>query len=136
MLKFEYKIKKERGENMSKEFEKILSEIGEVKEKVSEIDEIKEKLSEIDEIKEKVSKIDSIEETLEVVKNSVIKMEDKINRELPALYEVYDLNYILQKEKEKKIDSLENISDNLTYRVDSLENTVKEHSIKLKKLIS
>ena len=169
MLKFEYKIKKERGENMSKEFETLvikkldsmdgrlsniderlsnveekvsdideikekISGIDEIKEKVSNIDEIKEKVSGIDEMKKKVSKIDIMAETLEVVKNSVLIIEDKVNREIPALFDIYNLNYTLQ--KEKKIDSLENQSDNLTYRVDSLEDTVKEHSIELKKLIS
>ena len=78
---------------MSKEFERILSEIGEVKEKISDIDVIREK----------VSQIDGIKETLEVVKGSVIKIEDRINRELPALYEAYDLNYTIQKEKEKRL---------------------------------
>lgn len=103
---------------MSKEFEQI----------------VLKKLSKIDEIEQKVSEIETIKETLEVVKKSVIIIEDKVNRELPALFEAYDLNYVIQ--KEKKIDSLENISNNLSYRVDSLENTVKEHSIELKKLIS
>ena len=105
---------------MSKEFEQI----------------VLQKLSKIDEIEQKVSEIETIKETLEVVKKSVIIIEDKVNRELPALFEAYDLNYVIQKEKEKKIDSLENISNNLSYRVDSLEITVKEHSIELKKLIS
>ena len=112
---------------MSKEFEEFV---------IHKLNSMEEKISEIDTIKEKVSEIDTIKETLEAVKKSVIIIEDKINRDLPALFEVYDLNYTLQKEKEKKIDFIENISNDLTYRIDNLENTVKDHSIMLKKLMS
>lgn len=117
---------------MSKEFEQIvlqkLSKIDEIERKISDIDEIKQKVSKIDEIEKKVSDIDEIKqdvknlkETLDVVKGSVIKLENKVDTEFKALYDVYDLNYDLQKENVQRVNSLEINSNDFSVRIEKLE---------------
>ena len=133
---------------MSKEFEEIIlqklnsienkltnvdNRIIKVEEELNELDnriiKVEEKLNELDnritKVKDKLIKIDTrltnVEEGLNIARYSLVKLEDKVNRELPALFEVYQINYDLQKENVQRTNILE---------------TVNKHSNELKKLIS
>ena len=71
-----------------------------------------------------------------MINDSVIIIEDKVNRDLPSLYEIYSLNYGFQKENEVKVDSLEkNVFIN-SNKISNLEIITDKHSKQLKKLIS
>ncbi len=60
----------------------------------------------------------------------------KYKYEIPALFDAYSFNYDLQKEDQKKIDSLEQKSFNHSIRISNLEMTTDENSKQIKKLIS
>ena len=77
-----------------------------------------------------------LKEIIETMKHSIILIENKVNTDLPALFEVYSLNYDLQKENVQRTNSLEIKSNNHSDRIDILENTVEDHSKKIEKLIS
>lgn len=126
---------------MSNEFEeKVLVKLDSLEEKVSEIDTINTRL---DSLEEKVSKIDTIntrldllEEKFETMNESIVLIEHKVSVEIPALFDGYASNYDLQKEDEKKIDSLKQENFNHSIRIANLEITTDEHSKQIKKLIS
>ena len=148
---------------MSKEFEEIIlqklnsienkltnvdNRIIKVEEELNELDnriiKVEEKLNELDnritKVKDKLIKIDTrltnVEEGLNIARYSLVKLEDKVNRELPALFEVYQINYDLQKENVQRTNILETKSENFSIKIDNLEETVNKHSNELKKLIS
>ena len=56
--------------------------------------------------------------------------------ELPALFEIYSLNYETQKGNEKKITSLEKTTGKHSIQIANLEETINYHTNQLKELIS
>lgn len=75
----------------------------------------------VDELNKKVEKIDK----------SVIIIEDKVSNEIPALFDGYSFNYELQKEDQKRINSLEKQIFNHSIRISNLEIAQKRHSKKI-----
>ena len=67
----------------------------------------KEAIERMDKMDQKIS---SIEETIKIIPDmnrTLLLLEHKMTTELPALFEIYSLNYETQKENEKKLTSLE-----------------------------
>ena len=75
----------------------------------------------VDELNKKVEKIDK----------SVIIIEDKVSNGIPALFDGYSFNYELQKEDQKRINSLEKQIFNHSIRISNLEIAQKRHSKKI-----
>lgn len=123
---------------MSKEFEeKVLGKLDSIETRLDSVetrlDSLEEKVSEIDTIK---TRLDSLEEKFDTMNESIILIEHKVSIEIPALFDGYSSNYDLQKEDEKKIDSLKQENFNHSIRIANLEITTDEHSKQIKKLIS
>lgn len=130
---------------MSKEFEeKVLEKLDSIDTRLNSLDTrvdsidtrlnlVEGKVSEIDTIK---TKLNSVEQKLETMNESIILIEHKVSIEIPALFDGYSSNYDLQKEDEKKINSLKQENFNHSIRIANLEITTDEHSKQIKKLIS
>ncbi len=108
-----------------------------VKELRQDVDGLKEDVKElrqdVDGLKEKFNELN---ETTNGINGSVVIIEDKVNKDLPLLYEIYSLNYSFQKQNETKVNSLEQEVFNNSNKISNLEIITDKHSKQLKKLIS
>ena len=113
--------------------DKMDEKISSIEEKIKVIPEMNERINSIEE------KVDAIEETIKVIPDmnrTLLLLEHKMTTELPALYEIYSLNYETQKENEKKLTSLEKTTGKHSIQIANLEETAINHTNQLKELIS
>ena len=90
-------------------------------------------------IPEMNERINSIEETIKIIPDmnrTLLLLEHKMTTELPALFEIYSLNYETQKGNEKKLTSLEKTTGKHSIQIANLEETVNNQANQLKQLIS
>lgn len=83
-----------------------------------------------------LQKLQNLEKDVEVLKDSVIVIENKVTTEIPALFEGYTIHQDEQKIIIERENNLELLTSEHSIRIANLEETSKEHSKKLKQLIS
>lgn len=121
---------------MSQEFEKIVIE------KFNKMDERFDKMEEkIDNVEAELGqKIDNVKKELtdriDGLSENVAVLEYKLTTELPAIYEAHTLNYQIQKENERKLDSVVETTNKNSIQIAHLYETVRNHEERLRKLIS
>lgn len=135
---------------MSQEFEEIVIErLDRMDEKFSRIDERFNKIDErFDKMDEKIDnveaelgqKIDNVKKELtdriDGLSENVAVLEYKVTTGLPAIYEAHTLNYQIQKENERKLDSVVETTNKNSIQIAHLYETVRNHEERLRKLIS
>ena len=77
-----------------------------------------------------------IKAEMKEIKHSLTIVEDAVTNKIPALFEIYSLNYGLQKENEKELKVVKKQEFENSVKINNLENITKEHSKQLKRLIS
>lgn len=80
--------------------------------------------------------MNNLDSKVERINETVILIEDKLNNDLKAVLEGYTLNFELRERNQNEIDFLKNESFNHEVKISDLEITTREHSKKLKELIS
>lgn len=135
---------------MSQEFEKIVIErFNKMDERFNKMDERFNKMDErFDKMEEKIDnveaelgqKIDNVKKELvdriDSLSENVAVLEYKVTTELPAIYEAHTLNYQIQKENERKLDSVVETTNKNSIQIAHLYETVRNHEERLRKLIS
>ena len=81
-------------------------------------------------------RVTSLEEDTKVLRSSVTIIESKVSRDIPALFEVYDIDKQEQRSQRTEINSLNLLTEEHDIKISALEATTKEHSKKLKNLVS
>ena len=120
---FEIKVF-EKLDNIDKKIDKVNKKVNKVDEKVNKLDK------KIDEVEKRTNKrMDDMNETL-------VLLEYKMTTEFPALYEIYSLNYEIQKKNEKRLKSVEKATSKNSIQIEHLYDTVRNHENQLKKLTS
>lgn len=128
---------------MSQEFEKIVIErFNKIDERFDKMDERLDNMEQnmdnmnaelgqkIDNVKKELTdRIDSLSENVAV-------LEYKLTTELPAIYEAHTINYQIQKENERKLDSVVETTNKNSIQIAHLYETVRNHEERLRKLIS
>lgn len=104
----------ERLDNMEQNMDNMNAELGQ------KIDNVKKELTD---------RIDSLSENVAV-------LEYKLTTELPAIYEAHTINYQIQKENERKLDSVVETTNKNSIQIAHLYETVRNHEERLRKLIS
>lgn len=135
---------------MSQEFEKIVIErFNKMDERFNKMDERFDKMDErMDNMEQKMDnmnaelgqKIDNVKKELtdriDSLSENVAVLEYKVTTELPAIYEAHTLNYQIQKENERKLDSVVETTNKNSIQIAHLYETVRNHEERLRKLIS
>lgn len=128
---------------MSQEFEKIVIErFNKIDERFNKMDERFDKMEEkIDNVEAELGqKIDNVKKELtdriDGLSENVAVLEYKVTTELPAIYEAHTLNYQIQKENERKLDSVVETTNKNSIQIAHLYETVRNHEERLRKLIS
>lgn len=128
---------------MSQEFEKIVIErFNKMDERFNKMDERFDKMEEkIDNVEAELGqKIDNVKKELtdriDGLSENVAVLEYKVTTELPAIYEAHTLNYQIQKENERKLDSVVETTNKNSIQIAHLYETVRNHEERLRKLIS
>lgn len=128
---------------MSQEFEKIVIErFNKMDERFNKMDKRFDKMEEkIDNVEAELGqKIDNVKKELtdriDSLSENVAVLEYKVTTELPAIYEAHTLNYQIQKENERKLDSVVETTNKNSIQIAHLYETVRNHEERLRKLIS
>lgn len=128
---------------MSQEFEKIVIErFNKMDERFNKIDERLDKMEKrMDNMNSELGqKIDNVKKELtdriDNLSENVAVLEYKVTTELPAIYEAHTLNYQIQKENERKLDSVVETTNKNSMQIAHLYETVRNHEEQLQKLIS
>ena len=103
------------------------------------ITSVEKKLEQLEELPNMQNNMENMQEQLNQLpemQKTLLLIEDKVTTNFPALFEIYSLNYELQKEDKKKIEFLKNLTDDNSNRISVLEDISENHSKKLSKLIS
>lgn len=83
-----------------------------------------------------LQKLQNLEKYVEVLKDSVSVIENKVTTEIPALFEGYTIHQDEQKIIIERENNLELLTAEHSIRIANLEESSKEYSKKLKQLIS
>ena len=68
------------------------------------------------------------DERINSMRETLVLLEHKMTTEFPSLYEIYSLNYQLQKENEEEIKSLENTVNKHSIQISDLYSAIKKSS--------
>lgn len=118
----------ERFDKMDQRLDSMEQKIDDVNEKVDNVNaELGQKIDNVK--KEITNRIDSLSENVAV-------LEYKVTTELPAIYEAHTINYQIQKENERKLDSVVETTNKNSIQIAHLYETVRNHEERLRKLIS
>lgn len=129
----------ERFNRMDERFDRIDQRMDNMEQKM---DNMNEKLNQkIDNVNAELSqKIDNTKKELtdriDGLSENVAMLEYKVTTELPAIYEAHTLNYQIQKENERKFDSVVETTNKHSIQITHLYETVGNHENQLKKLTS
>lgn len=135
---------------MSQEFEKIVIErFNKMDERFNKMDQRFYKMDQrLDSMEQKMDnmnvelgqKIDNVKKELtdriDSLSENVAILEYKVTTELPAIYEAHTINYQIQKENERKLDSVVETTNKNSIQIAYLYETVRNHEERLRKLIS
>lgn len=122
------KIVIERFNKMDKRFDKMDERMDKMEQKMDNMNaELGQKIDNVK--KELTDRIDSLSENVAV-------LEYKVTTELPAIYEAHTLNYQIQKENERNLDSVVETTNKNSIQIAHLYETVRNHEERLRKLIS
>ena len=90
-------------------------------------------IQKLENIEERVT---NLEEDVTVLRSSTTIIEDRVTREIPALFEAYDIDKIEQKSQRTEINSLSLLTEEHDVKISALQTITDDHSKKLKTLIS
>ena len=104
----------------------------------SRMDSIENKIDEMNQLfNTRIDEINiDLNDRMDSMNKTLVLIEEKITTDFPALFEIYSLNYEMQKDNEKRLKTLSKTTGKHSIQISNLEETIKNHENKLKKLIS
>ncbi len=129
----------ERFNKMDERFDRIDQRMDGMEQKMDNMNqELNQKIDNVNaELSQKIDNTKKeLADRIDGLSENVAVLEYKVTTELPAIYEAHTLNYQIQKENERKLDSVVETTNKNSIQIAHLYETVRNHEERLRKLIS